>query len=306
MSLLIVGSMALDTIETPYGKREYILGGSCTYITTSASYLTDGIRMVGIVGYDFPKQEIEFFKSKGIDTSGVEISSDKKTFHWHGVYHKNMNIRDSITTDLNAFETFDPVIPEHFRDSDFVCLGNVDPVIQKKVITQLRKPKLTMIDTMDFWIEGKLPHLLETLKLTDIIMINDSEARLLSGEDNLVIAGRKILTMGPKIIIIKKGEHGALLITPDTLFSVPALPLEKVIDPTGAGDTFAGGFMGWINRTNDFSNENLKMAIVCGTVMASLIVQDFSLEGIRDIPKDVLLSRFRDINNLTYYKDIVL
>jgi len=301
MSLLVIGSLALDTIETPFGKAEYTLGGSATFISTTASYFLDGVRLVGIVGNDFPAGEIDFLKSRNIDISGLEISKTKKTFHWHGVYHTDMNQRDSITTDLNAFEDFDPVIPENFRDSEFVCLGNVNPEIQKKVILQLRKPKFVMIDTMNFWIEGKLPQLKETMKLVDMMVVNDSEARMLSGEDNLIKASKKIFEMGPKMLIIKKGEHGALLITKDFVFIVPAFLLETVFDPTGAGDTFAGGFMGWLSKTGDLSPANLKLAVVYGSVMASLAVEKFSLDGIRNLSREKILNRLNEFRNLTHF-----
>jgi sugar/nucleoside kinase (ribokinase family) len=306
MSLLVIGSLALDTIETPFGKAEYTLGGSATFISTASSYFTDGVRLVGIVGHDFPAAEIDFLKSKRIDISGLEISKTKKTFHWHGVYHTDMNQRDSITTELNAFEDFDPVIPEKFRNSEFVCLGNVNPEIQKKVILQLDKPKFVMIDTMNFWIEGKLQQLKETMKLVDMMVINDSEARMLAGEDNLLKAAKKIFAMGPKMLIIKKGEHGALLITKDLIFSVPAFPLETVFDPTGAGDTFAGGFMGWLAKTKDITPANLKLAIVYGSVMASLAVEKFSLDGIRHLSREKIMKRFDEFRNLTHFETVSL
>lgn len=306
MSLLVIGSLALDTIETPFGKVEYTLGGSATFISTTSSYFTDDIRLVGIVGYDFPEKEIKFLKSKGIDISGLEISKDKKTFHWHGVYHKDMNHRDSITTELNAFEDFNPVIPQKFRKSEFVCLGNVNPEIQKKVIEQLEMPKFVMIDTMNFWIEGKLNQLKETMQLVNMMVINDSEARMLACEDNLLKAAKIIFNMGPEMLVIKKGEHGALLITKEFLFSVPAYPLEKVFDPTGAGDTFAGGFMGWLARTNDLSPANLKLAIVYGSVMASLAVEEFSLDGIRNLSRDKIMNRFRSFRELTNFESVSL
>lgn len=298
MSLLIIGSLALDTIETPFGKKEYILGGSANFISASASYFTEDIRMVGTVGYDFPLKEIEFLKSKGIDTKGLVISKDEKTFHWHGIYTPDMNDRESVVTELNVFSKFDPVIPDDFRTSKYVCLGNVDPVIQNKIIRQLKSPELIMIDTMNFWIQGKPGELKRTLSLADIIMVNDGEARLLTGESNLLIAGKKIMELGPKIIIIKKGEHGAFLMKENEIFYSPAVPLHKVIDPTGAGDTFAGGFMGWLHRTNNLSFDNLKIAVVFGTVMASIVVQDFSLEGIRYINKSLIMNRFHQLKSL--------
>lgn len=306
MSLLVIGSLALDTIETPFGKAEYTLGGSATFISTTASYFVKGVRLVGIVGTDFPTEEIEFLKSKGINTTGLEISKTKKTFHWHGRYHTDMNNRDSITTELNAFEDFNPIIPDSFKDSEFVCLGNVNPEIQKKVIKQLINPKFIMIDTMNFWIEGKLEALKETMKLVDMMVINDSEAKMLAEENNLLLAAKKIFSMGPKMMIIKKGEHGALLITKDFLFSVPAFLLEQVFDPTGAGDTFAGGFMGWLTKTKDISPANLKLAIVYGSVMASLAVEKFSLDGIRHLTKERIMKRFEEFRDLTHFETVSL
>jgi sugar/nucleoside kinase (ribokinase family) len=306
MSLLVIGTLALDTIETPYGKEEYTLGGSATFISTAASYLTNDIRLVGIVGYDFPQKEIDFFKSRNIDTSGVEILKDTKTFHWHGVYSTDMNHRDTITTDLNALAFLDPIISDKFAKTDYICLGNIDPVIQEKVIKQIEKPKLVMIDTMNFWIEGNRPALDKVLKLVDVIMVNDSEARLLTGEHNLFVAARKIMEYGPKILIIKKGEHGAMLFNENNIFIVPAFPLEQVFDPTGAGDSFAGGFMGWLDRTKDLSFENLKLAVVFGSVMASLSVEKFSLEGIRNLDNAVIMKRFDELKAVTNYKEVSL
>ncbi len=306
MSLLVIGTLALDTIETPYGKQEYTLGGSATFISTAASYLTNDIRLVGIVGYDFPQKEIEYFRTRNIDTSGVEILKDTKTFHWHGVYHTDMNHRDTITTDINALAFLDPKISEKFSKSEYICLGNIDPIIQEKVIKQIEKPKLVMIDTMNFWIEGNRSALDKVLKLVNIIMVNDSEAKLLTGENSLLIAAKKIMQYGPKILIIKKGEHGAMLFNENNIFIVPAFPLEKVVDPTGAGDSFAGGFMGWIDRTKDISFENLKLAVVFGSVMASLSVEEFSLEGLRNLDKGTIMKRFNEFKAITDYKEVAL
>ncbi|MCB0726463.1 MAG: bifunctional hydroxymethylpyrimidine kinase/phosphomethylpyrimidine kinase [Ignavibacteriae bacterium] len=306
MSLLVIGSLALDTIETPFGKAERTLGGSATFISTSASYFTDNVRLVGIVGYDFPDEEIQFLKSKNIDISGLEVSETLKTFHWHGKYDFDLNTRESIVTELNAFETFDPVISDKFQDSDYVCLGNLHPTIQQKVVKQIKDPKLIMCDTMNFWIEGAHKELLETLKLVNLLVINDSEARELSKEFNLVTAARKIMEMGPEILIIKKGEHGALLFTNDTVFSAPAYPMEKVFDPTGAGDTFAGGLMGWLAKTDDLSEKNLKLAVIYGSAMASLAVEKFSLDGIRDLNKDSIMSRFNEFKKLTHFEEVNL
>ena len=306
MSLLVIGSLALDTIETPFGKAERTLGGSATFISTSASYFTSPVRLVGIVGYDFPETEIEFLKSKNIDISGLEISDTKKTFHWHGKYDFDLNTRESLVTELNAFETFDPVISEKFRDSEYVCLGNLHPAIQKKVVKQITKPKLIMCDTMNFWIDGANKDLLEVLKLVNLLVINDSEARDLSKEYNLVTAAKKIMEMGPDIVIIKKGEHGALLFTKETVFSAPAFPLEKVFDPTGAGDTFAGGLMGWLAKTDDLSEKNLKLAVIYGSAMASLAVEKFSLDGIRHLSPERIMNRFNEFKRLTHFDEISL
>lgn len=306
MSLLVIGSLALDTIETPFGKAERTLGGSATFISTSASYFTNPVRLVGIVGYDFPEEEIEFLKSKGIDISGLEISNTKKTFHWHGKYNFDLNTRESIITELNAFETFDPVISDKFKDSQYVCLGNLHPIIQKKVIKQISNPKLVMCDTMNFWIEGAYNDLLEILKLVNLLVINDSEARELSKEFNLVTAAKKIMSFGPNIVIIKKGEHGALLFANDLVFSAPAFPLEQVFDPTGAGDTFAGGLMGWLAKTNDLSEKNLKLAVIYGSAMASLAVEKFSLDGIRDLSNEKIMKRFNEFKGLTHFEEVSL
>lgn len=306
MSLLVIGSLALDTIETPFGKAERTLGGSATFISTSASYFTHPVRLVGIVGYDFPQEEIEFLKSKKIDISGLEISESQKTFHWHGRYDFDLNTRESLVTELNAFETFDPVISDKFRDSEYVCLGNLHPSIQKKVIEQITKPKLVMCDTMNFWIDGAYNELIEILKHVNLLVINDSEARELSKEFNLVLAAKKIMSMGPQIVIIKKGEHGALLFTKDIIFSAPAYPLERVFDPTGAGDTFAGGLMGWLAKTDDLSEENLKLAVIYGSAMASLAVEKFSLDGIRDLNHEKIMNRFNEFKKLTHFDEINL
>lgn len=306
MSLLVVGSLALDTIETPFGKAERTLGGSATFISTSASYFTSPVRLVGIVGYDFPKNEVEFLESKGIDISGLEFSETLKTFHWHGKYDFDLNTRESLVTELNAFETFDPVISDKFKSSEFVCLGNLHPSLQKKILNQIENPKLTMCDTMNFWIDGAYDDLIEVLKLVNLIVINDSEARELSKEYNLVSAAKKIISMGPKIVIIKKGEHGALLFHGDMIFSAPAFPLERVFDPTGAGDTFAGGLMGWLAKTKDISEKNLKLAVIYGSAMASLAVEKFSLDGIRALKHSDIMNRFNEFKKLTHFEEISL
>lgn len=304
MSLLVIGSLALDTIETPFGKAERTLGGSATFISTSASYFTDSVRLVGIVGYDFPQNEIDFLKSKNIDLSGLEISKTEKTFHWHGKYDFDLNTRETLVTELNVFENFDPVISDKFKDSKYVCLGNLHPSLQKKVVNQITEPKLVMCDTMNFWIEGALNDLMETLKLVNLLVINDSEARELSREFNLVAAAKKIMDMGPKILIIKKGEHGALLFMNDIIFSAPAFPLDEVFDPTGAGDTFAGGLMGWLAKTDDLSEKNVKLAVIYGSAMASLAVEKFSLDGIRDLKHSDIMNRFGEFKKLTHFDEV--
>lgn len=304
MSLLVVGSMALDTIETPFGKAEYTLGGSATFLSTAASYFTNDIKLVGVVGYDFPEKEIQYLQSRGIDTTGVEILKDTKTFHWHGKYHYDMNTRDSITTELNALGVFDPKIPENYKSCEYICLGNIDPTIQQKVIKQIQKPEIVMCDTMNFWIEGMRDDVVKTLGLVDVLVINDGEARLLTGEYNLITAYRKMREMGPKVIVIKKGEHGAYLFTEDEIFSAPAYPLEKVFDPTGAGDTFAGGMMGWLCKSKNLSAENLKLSVIYGSTMASLCVEEFSLEGIRNLSQERIRERFNAFKKLTHFESI--
>ncbi|CAN5632074.1 PfkB family carbohydrate kinase [soil metagenome] len=306
MSLLVIGTLALDTIETPFGIVENTFGGSAAFISVAASYFTNDIRLVGIVGNDFPDNELEFLKSKNIDTSGVEVSKSEKTFHWHGKYHFDMNERDTLVTDLNALAIFDPKISEKYQDSEYICLGNMDPVIQIKIIKQLKKPKLVMVDTMNYWIESNLEGLKNTLKSVDLIVINDSEARQLTNEYNLISASKKIRDMGPKYIIIKKGEHGAYLFTKDSMFAAPAFPLEQVFDPTGAGDTFAGGLMGWLSKTNDFSDDNMKLAVIYGSAMASLCVEEFALEGIRNLSNERIMQRFKDFKSLTNFNEIHL
>ncbi len=300
MSLLVVGSIALDTIETPFGHADRVAGGSAVYISAAASYFTAPIRLVGVVGSDFPKSEIEFLESRGIDLAGLQTIEGGKTFHWSGRYHYDLNQRDTLDTQLNVFEKFDPVLPASYRKSRYILLGNIDPVLQKSVIESMeQKPELVICDTMNFWIEGKHDELLRTLKKVDVIIVNDSEARLLSSEPNLVKAAKKIMNLGPRIVIIKKGEHGALLFTGDTIFSAPAFPLEFIYDPTGAGDAFAGGFVGHLARTEDLSDENLKRAVIYGSVMASFSVTKFGIEGLKELSDIEILGRYRDFIELS-------
>jgi sugar/nucleoside kinase (ribokinase family) len=302
VSVLVVGSVALDSVETPFGSVKNALGGAATYISAAASYFTAPIRLVGIVGGDFPKGGIEFLESRNVDLEGLEVVTDGKTFHWAGKYHYDLNNRDTLATELNVFESFDPKIPEKYRHSTYVCLGNIDPVLQRRVLEQIEKPRLVICDTMNFWIEGKNAELRETLKRTDVIILNDSEARLLSKEPNLVKAARTIRAMGPQIVIIKKGEHGALLITERTFFSAPAYPMEDIFDPTGAGDSCAGGFVGWIAKTDDFSDENLKRAVIYGSTMASFCVEKFSVDGLRTLSHLQIQDRFRAFRELSRFE----
>ena len=304
MSLLVVGSIALDTIETPFGRADRVAGGSAVYISLAASYFTAPIRLVGVVGNDFPKSEIDFLESRGVDIAGMQIVPNGKTFHWSGRYHYDLNERDTLDTQLNVFETFNPVIPDSYKKSRYVLLGNIDPVLQMRVIDSMeKKPELVICDTMNFWIEGKHAELLETLKKVDALIVNDSEARLLVKEPNLVKAAKKIMKLGPRIVIIKKGEHGALLFTGDTVFSAPAHPLEFIYDPTGAGDTFAGGFIGHLARTEDLSDNNLKRAVIYGSVLASFAVGKFGIDGLKDLSDLDILGRYRNFIELSKFED---
>jgi sugar/nucleoside kinase (ribokinase family) len=303
VSLLVVGSLALDTIETPFGKVEEALGGSATYISTASSYFSSPVNLVGVVGGDFPKTGIDFLTSRNIGTEGIETVPDGKTFRWSGRYHYDLNMRDTLYTHLNVFEQFDPKIPAAYKRSKYVCLGNIDPILQRRVLEQIDRPKLVVGDTMNFWIEGKRDELLTTIALLDVLIINDSEARLLADEANLFRAAKKILTMGVKVLIIKKGEHGALLITNTTVFSAPAYPLENIFDPTGAGDTFAGGFIGYLAKTDDISDENMKKAVIYGSAMASFCVEQFSLDALRELTYLRIQDRYREFRALSNFEE---
>ncbi len=303
MSVLVVGSLALDSVETPFGSVKDALGGSAVYISAAASYFVNPIRIVGVVGGDFPKQAFSFLDDRRIDLEGLQIVEEGKTFRWSGRYHYDLNERDSLSTDLNVFETFDPKIPDRYRKSRYVCLGNIDPVLQRRVLEQMEKPRVVVCDTMNYWIERKKSDLLETLKLINVLILNDSEARLLSREPNLIKAGRVIRSLGPSVVIIKKGEHGALLMTESRTFSAPAYPMENIFDPTGAGDTFAGGFVGWLARTDDFSEENLKRAIIYGSTLASFCVEKFSIDGLRDLTYLQIQDRYREFRELSRFED---
>jgi sugar/nucleoside kinase (ribokinase family) len=306
MSLLAVGTVAFDAIETPFGKTDKIVGGAATYICLSASYFTKKINLVSVVGEDFPNDSIKMLQNHGVNTSGLQIKMGEKTFFWSGKYHNDMNSRDTLDTKLNVLETFDPVIPEAYQDCEFLMLGNLVPAVQRKVIMGLKnRPKLIVMDTMNFWMEIATEELLKTIAMVDVLTINDAEARQLSGEYSLVKAAQKILTMGPKYLIIKKGEHGALLFNNKQVFFAPALPLEDVFDPTGAGDTFAGGFIGYLADTKDISFDNMKRAIIFGSAMASFCVEKFGTERIVNLNKEELDHRIQEFINLVQF-DIAL
>ena len=301
--LLIVGTVAFDAIETPFGKTDKILGGSAPYIGLSASKFDVQSAIVSVVGGDFPKSYLESFQDHQINTSAIEIIAEEKTFFWSGRYHKNMNARDTITTDLNVLTKFNPIVPNAFKDASVVVLGNLAPANQANVITQLTNPKaLIILDTMNFWMDNALNELLEVIKRVDVITINDEEARQLTGENSLVVAARKIYEMGPQFVVIKKGEHGALLFNEDKVFSAPALPLETVFDPTGAGDTFAGGFSGHLTKTNDFSFENMKRALIYGSAMASFCVEEFGPERLLNLEESALAIRLQAFKKLTQFE----
>lgn len=307
MSLLTVGTVAFDAIETPFGKTDKIVGGAATYIAWSASYFSKQVKMVSVIGDDFDMNELELLKKRGADTTGIEIKEGKKSFFWSGKYHLDMNSRDTLVTDLNVLLEFNPVIPDSYKDSDILLLGNIDPSLQMKVIDQLpERPKLVVMDTMNFWMtDAFIGKLLEVIKKVDVLAINDAEARQLSGEYSLVKAAKKILSMGPEYLIIKKGEHGALLFHDNEVFFAPALPLEEVFDPTGAGDTFAGGFCGYLDKTRDISFDNMKRAIIYGSAMASFCVEKFGTERLKELTHKDIQERVHAFIDLVQF-DIVL
>ncbi len=302
MAIIVLGTMAFDAIETPFGKIDKIIGGSATYGAYAASHLTQPIQQISIVGNDFPIEEMEELKKRGVTLTGVEIVPDKKSFFWSGKYHLDMNTRDTLITDLNVLADFVPKVPEEYQGSEFLMLGNLMPALQINVINQLKKrPKLIVLDTMNFWMETAMDDLKKVLSMIDVLMINDSEARQLSGEFSLVKSARKIIEMGPQFLIIKKGEHGALLFHKDHVFFAPALPLEEVFDPTGAGDTFAGGFIGHLARTKDISFENMKTAIIVGSAMASFCVEKFGPQRLKEITKKDIDTRLKEFVELVNF-----
>ncbi len=303
MKLIVVGSVAFDAIETPHGKTDKILGGAGTYISLAASYFEKGSGTISVVGEDFPKEHFDLLQNHSVDTSGIQIIKGEKTFFWKGKYHNDMNNRDTLITELNVLENFDPIVPESYQNADFLMLGNLAPTVQRQVIERLTKrPKLIVMDTMNFWMNIMLDELMKTIKLVDVLVINDEEARQLSGENSLVKAAKKILTFGPKYLIIKKGEHGALLFDESNIFSAPALPLEQVFDPTGAGDTFAGGFIGYLAKVNDISFESVKSAVIMGSAMASFTVEKFGTERLQNLSQIDIKNRAQKFVDLTNFK----
>jgi fructose-1-phosphate kinase PfkB-like protein len=306
MSLIVVGSMAFDAIETPFGKSDKIVGGAATYIAWSASNFTRPIKQISVVGGDFPNEELKMLEARGVILEGIQIKENEKSFFWSGRYHLDMNTRDTLETQLNVLGTFKPVVPDSYQDCEFVMLGNLAPSVQLSVINQMKtKPKLVVLDTMNFWMDSAMPDLEKVLKRVDVLLVNDAEARQLSSQYSLVSAAKAIMEMGPRYLIIKKGEHGALLFNEDNVFFAPALPLEVVFDPTGAGDTFAGGFIGHLARTKDISFENMKSAIIVGSAMASFCVEKFGATRLKELKREDIDQRIRRFQDLTKF-DIVL
>lgn len=307
MSLLTVGTVAFDAIETPFGKTDKIVGGAATYIAWSASFFTKQVHIVSVIGDDFDMAELEALRKRGVNTDGIEIKAGKKSFFWSGKYHMDMNSRDTLVTDLNVLLEFNPILPEKTKKSDILLLGNIDPSLQLKVLEQLEaRPKLIVLDTMNFWMTPAFKdQLMEVIAKVDVLTINDEEARQLSNEFSLVKAARKILKMGPRFLVIKKGEHGALLFHENNVFFAPALPLEDVFDPTGAGDTFAGGFCGYLDKSRDISFDNMKRAIIYGSAMASFCVEKFGTERLKEIDQDDIEERVKEFIDLVQF-DIVL
>jgi sugar/nucleoside kinase (ribokinase family) len=303
MSLLVVGSVAFDAIETPFGKTDKIVGGAATYISIASSYFTRKVNLVAVVGEDFPQTDIKMLQDHGVNTEGLQIKQGEKSFFWSGKYHTDMNSRDTLVTELNVLGSFDPIVPANYQDCKYLMLGNLAPTVQKTVIDRLEhRPKLIVMDTMNFWMDIAWDDLMTTLSMVDVLSINDEEARMLSKEYSLVKAAKKIMAMGPKVLIIKKGENGALLFNEKEIFFAPALPLEEVFDPTGAGDTFAGGFIGYLAATDDTSFDNMKRAIIYGSALASFCVEKFGVERIKGLSQEELESRIQDFVNLVQFE----
>jgi sugar/nucleoside kinase (ribokinase family) len=302
MSLLVVGTVAFDAIETPFGKTDKIVGGAASYIALAASYFNRDISLVSVIGDDFPKSFLDTLSKEGVDLEGLQIKKGEKSFFWSGRYHNDLNTRDTLDTQLNVLEKFDPVVPAKARDCEFLMLGNLAPAIQQSVISQMKtRPKLIVLDTMNFWMDIAMDDLKKTLGMIDVLTINDSEARQLSGEYSLVKAARKILKMGPSVLVIKKGEHGALLFNNEEVFFAPALPLEEVFDPTGAGDSFAGGFIGYLAKTKDISFDNMKRAIIFGSAMASFTVEKFGTERLIGLSEEDVEDRVQEFVDLVQF-----
>jgi sugar/nucleoside kinase (ribokinase family) len=304
MSLLVVGSVAYDGIETPFGSVDRILGGSATYISLASSYFANIVNLVGVVGKDFNEEDIDLLRSKGVDLQGLQRDDSGNTFFWKGKYHYDLNNRDTLDTQLNVFEHFDPIIPESYQNTKYIALGNIEPSLQEKVLDQVKNPGFVVMDTMNFWIEGTPDALKKTLKRVDLLVINDSEARELADEPNLMKAAEKVMDMGPEALIIKKGEHGALLFTDSEIFSAPAYPIIDIFDPTGAGDTFMGGLLGWLSYTDDASPQNLRRAVIMGSVMASFCVEEFGPERLKDLKEKEIYDRYREFRELSEIPEI--
>ncbi len=304
MSILAVGTVAFDCVETPYGKRDDILGGSVSFLGVAASYFSN-VRMVAVIGEDFPESHLEFFRSRDIDTDGVNRKPGK-TFRWKGHYLDDINVAKTLDTQLNVLEGFDPNLPDNYRDSKYVVLGNIDPVLQSQVVAQVRAPELVACDTMNYWIEGSNAALLKTLEKVDLLSINDAEARMLSGKDNLLQAAKEIRKMGPRILIIKRGEHGALIFYNEQIFAAPAFPLDIVKDPTGAGDSFAGGMLGYLAKKGTLDSTTLRQAVIMGSTLASYAVQDFSLDRFRSLTHQDIQERFKQFHQLTQFSPDIL
>lgn len=300
--LVIVGTVAFDAIETPFGKTDKIIGGAATYIGLAASHFNADSAIISIVGGDFPKEDLQMMKDKGMDLSGLEIVEDEKSFFWSGKYHNDMNTRDTLITDLNVLANFDPKVPENYLDAEVVMLGNLHPLVQLSVVQQMKNPKLVVLDTMNFWMDNALDDLLNVISKVDVVTINDEEARQLSEEYSLVKAAKKIMSYGPTIVVIKKGEHGALLFAEDDVFFAPAMPLREVFDPTGAGDTFAGGFVGYLSRTQNYSFENMKSAVIQGSVLASFCVEKFGTERMLSLSRKEMRQRLHQFKSLTHFE----
>jgi len=301
-NILTVGTVAFDAIETPFGKTDRIVGGAATYIALAASYFNKPINMVSVIGDDFPQEALDMLKAHGADISGIQVKQGEKTFFWSGKYHNDMNTRDTLATELNVLADFNPMVPEAYKNCDFLMLGNLTPAVQAAVIDQLPvRPKLVVMDTMNFWMDIAMDELKATIARVDVLTINDAEARQLSGEYSLVKAAQKILEMGPKYLVVKKGEHGALLFNKDSVFFAPALPLEEVFDPTGAGDSFAGGFIGYLASTRDISFENMKRAIIFGSALASFCVEKFGTERLQNLSQHEIEDRVQEFIDLVQF-----